>query len=353
MKALVKWEAAPGLRLDDVPRPVPKRGEVLIKVLRTGICGTDLHIYKWDEWAQATVATPRVLGHEFVGVVAANASDRPLEEGALVGGESHLVCASCASCMAGRHHLCGGTRVIGIHRDGAFAEYVTLPAENVWRYADGTDLDVAAIFDPFGNAVHAALHFDLSGEDVLITGAGPIGLMAAAVAAHAGARSVVVSDVNDHRVELARRLGLRAVRDLRTLAAEERAFTVGLEMSGHPAALREMVHAMVPGGRIAALGLMSAPIDVDWSQMVTKMLTVQGIFGRRIFDTWHAMSRLLSEGLEIAPLVTDRFAHDDYEAAFELVASGRCGKVVLDWGAAPGAPASAAVAEPRVAATYV
>lgn len=331
MLALVKPDAAPGLRLADVPAPRPRAGEVLIKVLRTGICGTDMHIYDWDGWARSTIAPPLVTGHEFVGRVVENASDRPLARGDVVGGESHVCCNACPSCRAGAFHLCDRTSVIGIHRDGAFAEFVALPAGNVRPWAGPANLDVAAILDPLGNAVHAARHFDLAGEDVAISGAGPIGLMAAAVARHAGARSVLVSDVSDYRLALADRLGVRAVR---TLSGGEEAtprFSVGLEMSGSGAALQELIDQLVPGGRLASLGLMSDRVELDWSAVVTKMLTVQGIFGRRVFETWEEMGRLLRDGLDIAPLVTHRFAFHDFEQAFAAVASRECGKVVLDW----------------------
>lgn len=331
MLALIKPGAAPGLRLEQVPVPTPRDGEVLIKVLRTGICGTDMHIYRWDGWARSTIAPPLVTGHEFVGTIVENASDRPLSPGAVVGGESHVSCSTCPSCRAGASHLCDRTSVIGIHRDGAFAEFVALPAANVWAWTGPVDLDVAAIFDPFGNAVHAALHFDLAGEDVAISGAGPIGLMAAVVARHAGARSVLVSDVSDYRLALAGRLGVRAVRTLADGGGPPARFSVGLEMSGSGVALQELIEQLVPGGRIASLGLMSDRVELDWSAVVTKMLTIQGIFGRRVFETWDEMSRLVREGLDIAPLVTHRFAFQDFEHAFAAVASRECGKVVLDW----------------------
>lgn len=332
MLALIKPDAAPGLRLEHVPVPTPRDGEVLIRVLRTGICGTDMHIYRWDGWARSTIAPPLVTGHEFVGTVVENASDRPLSPGDVVGGESHVCCNACPSCRAGAFHLCDRTSVIGIHRDGAFAEYVALPAGNVWPWAEPVDLDVAAIFDPFGNAVHAALHFDVAGEDVAIAGAGPIGLMAAAVARHAGARSVLVSDVSDYRLELAARLGVPAARTLSGGGgAQPPRFSVGLEMSGSGAGLQELIDQLVPGGRLAALGLTSDRVELDWSAVVTKMLTIQGIFGRRVFETWDEMSRLVREGLDIAPLVTHRFACQDFERAFAAVASRECGKVILDW----------------------
>lgn len=330
MHALVKRDAAPGFDLEDVPRPTPERGEVLIRVLRTGICGTDLHIYEWDAWARDTVVTPLVVGHEFVGEIVENASSAPFRPGDVVGGESHIVCNGCEACRTGRPHLCGGTRIIGVHRDGAFAEYLALPAANVWPHRDDVDLDVAAIFDPFGNAVHAALHFDLRDQDILIAGAGPIGLMAGAVARHRGARSVAVTDVSDYRLRLASAVGARAVHDL-AVDPGPTSFTLGLEMSGSQAALREMLGHMAPGGRVAALGLAGDQVLLDWSSVVTKMLTVQGIFGRRIFGTWNEMSRLLLEGLDLRPVITHRFDFRDYAEAFAVVASRECGKVLLEW----------------------
>ena len=296
MKALVKAEAEPGLRLEDVPVPGLGRDDVLIRVLRTGVCGTDLHIYDWDSWAQANVPVPLVIGHEFVGEVVATGSDvQELREGQLVSGEGHLVCGRCRNCMAGRRVQCAHTKGVGVNYPGAFAEYIVLPATNVWRHEPGTNLDVAAIFDPFGNAVHSALTFPILGEDVLITGAGPIGLMAAIVARHAGARYVVITDVSDYRLELARRIGV----SLAVNAAETRlsdvmpelgmreGFDVGLEMSGKPAALREMLASMTHGGKIAMLGLPTAEFGIDWAHLVTNMTTIKGIYGRQMFETWY------------------------------------------------------------------
>ena len=340
MKALVKAEAEPGLRLEDVPVPGLGRDDVLIRVLRTGVCGTDLHIYDWDSWAQANVPVPLVIGHEFVGEVVATGSDvQELHEGQLVSGEGHLVCGRCRNCMAGRRVQCAHTKGVGVNYPGAFAEYIVLPATNVWRHEPGTNLDVAAIFDPFGNAVHSALTFPILGEDVLITGAGPIGLMAAIVARHAGARYVVITDVSDYRLELARRIGV----SLAVNAAETRlsdvmpelgmreGFDVGLEMSGKPAALREMLASMTHGGKIAMLGLPTAEFGIDWAHLVTNMTTIKGIYGRQMFETWYEMSVLVHAGLDISPVITHRFDAADFEQAFATVRNAQCGKVVLTW----------------------
>jgi threonine 3-dehydrogenase len=340
LKALVKENAEPGLRLMDVPEPVIGHGDVLIKVLRTGICGTDLHIRAWDGWAQQAIAAPLVVGHEFVGEVVEIGRDvADIKIGDRVSGEGHLVCGKCRNCQAGRRHLCRATVGLGVGRDGAFAEFVALPAANVWVHRVPVDLDVAAIFDPFGNAVHTALSFPLVGEDVLITGAGPIGLMAAAVARHAGARNVVVTDVSQERLELARKVGASLALNVaetsiadgqRELGLRE-GFDVGLEMSGNPAAMRDMLANMTHGGKIAMLGLPAEDFAVDWSRIVTSMITIKGIYGREMFETWYSMSVLLEGGLDLAPVITGRYDHRDFEAAFDDAASGRGGKVILDW----------------------
>ncbi|TGA95892.1 L-threonine 3-dehydrogenase [Streptomyces sp. MZ04] len=340
MKALVKEKAEPGLRLMDVPEPVIGHGDVLIKVLRTGICGTDLHIRAWDGWAQQAIAAPLVVGHEFVGEVVQTGRDvADITIGDRVSGEGHLVCGKCRNCQAGRRHLCRATVGLGVGRDGAFAEYVALPAGNVWVHRVPVDLDVAAIFDPFGNAVHTALSFPLVGEDVLITGAGPIGLMAAAVARHAGARNVVITDVSEERLDLARKVGASLALNVakssiadgqRELGLRE-GFDVGLEMSGNPVAMRDMLANMTHGGKIAMLGLPSDEFAVDWSRIVTSMITIKGIYGREMFETWYSMSVLLEGGLDLAPVITGRYSHRDFEAAFDDAASGRGGKVILDW----------------------
>ncbi|CAL9313423.1 MULTISPECIES: L-threonine 3-dehydrogenase [unclassified Streptomyces] len=340
MKALVKQKAEPGLWLIDVPEPETGPGDVLIKVLRTGICGTDLHIRAWDGWAQQAVSTPLVLGHEFVGEVAAVGSDvRDIAVGDLVSGEGHLVCGKCRNCLAGRRHLCRATVGLGVGRDGAFAEYVALPASNVWVHRTRVDLDIAAIFDPFGNAVHTALSFPLVGEDVLITGAGPIGIMAAAVARHAGARNVVITDVSEPRLELARKVGATlavnvaetSIADAQRQLGLREGFDIGLEMSGRPEAMRDMVANMTHGGRIAMLGLPAEEFPVDWSKIVTSMLTVKGIYGREMFETWYAMTVLLEGGLDLSPVVTGRYAYKDFDAAFDEAATARSGKIILDW----------------------
>ncbi len=340
MKALVKSEAAPGLWLRDVPEPSIGINDLLIRVLRTGICGTDLHIYDWDAWAQRTVPVPLVIGHEFVGeVVAVGSNVNDFHPGDLVSGEGHLVCGRCRNCMAGRRHLCAHTRGIGVNRDGAFAEYIALPMTNVWHHTPGVDLDVAAIFDPFGNAVHTALSFPVLGEDVLITGAGPIGLMAAEVVRFAGARHVVITDVNEFRLDLAKRMGVTRALDVRktTLSDVQRelgmleGFDVGLEMSGNPAALRDMLANMSHGGRIALLGIPSAEFAIDWTTIVFNMLTIKGIYGREMYETWYKMSVMLQSGLDISPVITHRFGYEDYEEAFATARSGHAGKVVMRW----------------------
>ncbi|WP_171169103.1 L-threonine 3-dehydrogenase [Streptomyces sp. I05A-00742] len=340
MKALVKHKAEPGLWLMDVPEPETGPGDVLIRVLRTGICGTDLHIRSWDGWAQGAVRTPLVLGHEFVGEVAEVGADvRDIAVGDLVSGEGHLVCGKCRNCLAGRRHLCRSTVGLGVGRDGAFAEYVALPASNVWVHRTEVDLDIAAIFDPFGNAVHTALSFPLVGEDVLITGAGPIGIMAAAVARHAGARNVVITDVSEPRLDLARKVGATlacnvaesSIADAQRALGLREGFDIGLEMSGRPEALQDMIANMTHGGRIAMLGLPSQEFPVDWSKLVTSMITIKGIYGREMYETWYAMTVLLEAGLDLAPVVTGRYSHRDFDAAFYEAATARSGKIILDW----------------------
>lgn len=340
LKALIKGEAGCGLQLREVADPDPGPGEVVIRVLRTGICGTDLHIYDWDPWAQASIRPPLVIGHEFVGEVAAlGAGVEAFRVGELVGAEGHIVCGLCRNCMAGRRHLCAHSRGIGVQRDGAFAEYISLPAGNLWSHPHPTDLDVAAIFDPLGNAVHAATQFSAVAEDVLVTGAGPIGIMAALVTRHLGARHVVITDVGEYRLELARRAGVtRAVDITSTELAEvqrelgmKEGFDIGLEMSGSGAALREMVDSMAHGGRIALLGLPDQEIALDWTKVIFKMLSLRGVYGRRIFETWYQMSVMVQSGLDLKPVITHRFPASDFELAFETARGGRCGKIVLDW----------------------
>jgi threonine 3-dehydrogenase len=316
------------------------RDDVLIRVLKTGVCGTDLHIFEWDGWAQANVPVPLVIGHEFAGEVVDTGSDvHELRHGDLVSGEGHLVCGRCRNCMAGRRVQCAYTKGVGVNHPGAFAEYVALPAANVWRHPDGIDLDVAAIFDPFGNAVHTALTFPVLGEDVLITGAGPIGLMAAIVARHAGARYIVMSDVSEYRLDLARKIGVtqavnvagaRLAGVMAGLGMRE-GFDVGFEMSGKAPALREMLASMTHGGKIAMLGLPAEDFGIDWAHLVTNMITVKGIYGRQMFETWYEMSVLIQSGLDITPVITHRFDAAGFEEAFATVRGARCGKVVLGW----------------------
>jgi threonine 3-dehydrogenase len=340
MKALVKREAKEGLWLENVP--VPKFGinDVLIRVDRTGICGTDLHIYNWDSWAQKTIPVPMVVGHEFVGeIVAVGSNVNDFFPGETVSGEGHVVCGRCRNCLAGRRHLCKSTSGVGVNRPGAFAEYLALPQTNVWHQEPGIDLDVASIFDPLGNAVHTALSFDLLGEDVLITGAGPIGIMAVAVAKHAGARYVVITDMNSYRLDLAKKLGATVAVDVRSESLEavmndlgmKEGFDVGLEMSGSPAALRQMLGAMCHGGKVAMLGIPSEPIAIDWQQVVFNMLTIKGIYGREMYETWYKMTVMIQSGLEIAPVITHRFHFTDYEKGFAAMQSGESGKVILSW----------------------
>jgi threonine 3-dehydrogenase len=340
MKALVKRNAERGLWLEEVPEPEMGINDVLIRVDRTGICGTDLHIYNWDAWAQKTIPVPMVVGHEFVGeVVAVGANVADFFPGDVVSGEGHVVCGRCRNCLAGRRHLCADTKGIGVNRPGAFAEYMVLPMTNVWHLHPSVPRDIAAIFDPFGNAVHTALSFPVLGEDVLITGAGPIGLMAVAVVKHAGCRYVVVTDVNPHRLELARRMGATRAVDVRTERLKDvqkelgmvEGFDVGLEMSGNPAAFRDMLANMCHGGRIAMLGIPSAEMAIDWQTVVFNMLTIKGIYGREMYETWYKMSVMLESGLDIAPIITHRFPYTDFLEGFRVMQQGQTGKVVLDW----------------------
>jgi threonine 3-dehydrogenase len=340
MRALVKQEAGPGLVMTEVPEPEIGINDVLIRVDRTGICGTDLHIEEWNEWAQQTVPVPLVIGHEFVGEIVeigSNVKDYGPED--LVSGEGHVVCGRCRNCMAGRRHLCADARGIGVNRPGAFAELLALPVTNVWHHDASIDRDVAAIFDPFGNAVHSALQFPVLGEDVLITGAGPIGLMAAAVVRHAGARYVVITDVNPYRLELARRMGVTVALDVRngSLAETQEAlgmkegFDVGLEMSGNPAALRDMVENLSHGASIAMLGLPEEPFAIDWNTVIFDQLTIRGVYGREMYETWYMMTVMLQSGLDIAPVITHRFPADRFEEAFATIRTGETGKVLLHW----------------------
>jgi threonine 3-dehydrogenase len=340
VRALVKAKAEPGLWLEDVSVPEIGINDALIRVRKTGICGTDLHISDWDEWAQSTIPVPMVVGHEFVGEVVevgANVSD--FQPGDLVSGEGHVVCGRCRNCMAGRRHLCAHSIGLGVQRPGAFAEYVVLPMTNLWHHWIDVDEDVASIFDPFGNAVHTALTFPVLGEDVLITGAGPIGCMATAVVRHAGARHIAVTDLNPYRLELARKMGATLAvdpreRDLKDVQAElgmTEGFDIGLEMSGSPDALHAMVPSMAHGGRIALLGLPPDRVEVDLSTVIFNMLTLKGIYGREMYESWYQMTVLLQSGLDILPVITHRFSHRDFEEAFAVAHSGQSGKVILDW----------------------
>ena len=340
MKALVKSQSERGLWLEDVPQPEFGINDVLIRVLMTGICGTDLHIYEWDDWARATIPVPLVIGHEFVGeIVAVGSNVSDFHPGEIVSGEGHVVCGRCRNCLAGRRHLCAHTQGVGVSRPGAFAEYISLPMTNIWRHNHHVSLEIAAIFDPFGNAVHTALSFPVLGEDVLVTGAGPIGLMAAAVARHAGARYVVVTDVNKERLALATKMGATLAVDptqknlqqvQRELGMQE-GFDVGLEMSGNANAFRDMLANMSHGGRIAMLGIPSQDMKMDWNQVIFNMLTIKGIYGREMYETWYKMSVMLESGLDISPVITHRYGWREYEEGFATMRSGNCGKVILDW----------------------
>jgi len=341
MKALVKRKAERGLWLEDAPVPVITINEVLIEVLRTGICGTDLHIYDWDAWAQKTIPVPMVVGHEFVGrIVECGSNAIGFHVGDIVSGEGHVVCGRCRNCLAGRRHLCKDTSGVGVNRPGAFAEYLALPLTNIWHHDGMISRDVQSIFDPLGNAVHTALQFPVLGEDVLITGAGPIGVMAAAVVSHAGARHVVVTDVNPYRLELARKMGATLAvnvkeRDLASVQKElgmREGFDVGLEMSGNPQAFRDMLANMCHGGKIAMLGIPSGgEMDINWNTVIFNMLTIRGIYGREMYETWYKMSVLVQSGLDISPVITHRFPYTDFEAGFEAMHSGKSGKVILTW----------------------
>ncbi len=340
MRALVKKKSERGLWLEEVPVPTIGINDVLIKVLRTGICGTDLHIYNWDAWAQKTIPVPMVVGHEFVGqIVAAGTNVKDFHEGDIVSGEGHVVCGRCRNCLAGRRHLCKDTKGVGVNRPGAFAEFLSLPMSNVWVHAPNIPRDVQAIFDPFGNAVHTALSFDVLGEDVLITGAGPIGCMAAAVVRHAGARHVVVTDVNPYRLELARKLGATLAVDVRQLPLSEvqtqlgmkEGFDVGLEMSGNGSAFRDMLANMCHGGKVAMLGIPEKELAIDWNTVIFNMLTLKGIYGREMYETWYKMTVMLQSGLDIRSIVTHRFPHHQFQDGFDAMLSGQCGKVILQW----------------------
>ena len=340
MKALVKSRADRGLWLEDVKEPEIGINDVKIRVLLTGICGTDLHIYDWDEWARSTIGVPLIVGHEFVGEiveVGSNVSD--FYPGDLVSGEGHVVCGRCRNCLAGRRHLCARTQGVGVNRPGAFAEYIVLPMSNIWRHDPKINREIAAIFDPFGNAVHTALSFPVLGEDVLITGAGPIGVMAAAVARHSGARHIVITDLNPYRLFLAEKVGVTLAVDPRKTTLQEaqkqlrmhEGFDVGMEMSGSPAAFREMLANMSHGAKIAMLGIPTSEMAIDWRRVIFHMLTIKGIYGREMYETWYKMTVMLESGLDISPVITHRFHYSEFEQGFEVMRSGNSGKVILHW----------------------
>jgi threonine 3-dehydrogenase len=340
LKALVKSHSEPGLWLTDVPEPTLGINDVLIRVLKTGICGTDLHIYEWDDWARATIPVPMTIGHEFVGsIVAVGSNVSDFHPGEIVSGEGHVVCGRCRNCLAGRRHLCAHTQGVGVNRPGCFAELIALPMSNIWRHQEDMDLEIAAIFDPFGNAVHTALAFDVLGEDVLVTGAGPIGVMATAVARHAGARFVVVTDLNPYRLDLARKMGATLAINPAEVSLPEvqrklgmtEGFDVGMEMSGNASAFQGMIQNMSHGGKIAMLGIPAGEMAVNWRQIIFNMLTIRGIYGREMYETWYKMTVMLQSGLNIGPVITHRFSYRDFEKGFEVMRSGQSGKVILDW----------------------
>lgn len=340
MKALVKKEAAPGIWLEEIPEPTIGPNDILIEIVKTAICGTDMHIYNWDAWAQKAIKVPMAVGHEYCGRILAMGSEvRGLAIGDRVSGEGHITCGHCRNCRAGRRHLCRNTVGVGVDRQGAFAEYLALPAVNAFRLPEAISDDIAAILDPFGNAAHTALAFNMVGEDVLITGAGPIGIMAVAIARFVGARHVVITDVNDYRLDIARRMGAtRAVNVVResldatmhALGMQE-GFDVGLEMSGNQAAFRELLRTMHHGGSVAILGIPPSETAIDWNQVIFKGLTLKGIYGREMFETWYKMASLLQSGLKLEPIVTHHFPLQDFRRGFETMGSGQSGKVILDW----------------------
>jgi len=340
MKALVKRKSEPGLWLEDVPEPKIGINDVLIRIDRTGICGTDVHIYKWDEWAKKTIPVPMVVGHEFVGeIVEVGSNVKDFFPGQVVSGEGHVVCGHCRNCLAGRRHLCANTMGVGVNRPGAFAEYLALPMTNVWVHTNGVNRDVASIFDPFGNAAHTALSFPVLGEDVLITGAGPIGIMAAAIVRHAGARYVVITDVNEYRLDLARKMGVtlavnpksKSLKDVQKELGMHEGFDVGLEMSGNPSAFHDMLANMSHGAKIAMLGIPEKEMAIDWNTVIFSMLTIKGIYGREMYETWYKMTVMLQSGLNIDPIITHRFHYIEFQKGFDVMLSGQSGKVILNW----------------------
>jgi len=340
MKALVKAKAEPGIWMDDVPEPEIGPSDVLIKIKKTAICGTDVHIYNWDAWSQATIPVPMTVGHEYVGeIVEVGAEVDDFKPGDRVSGEGHIVCGHCRNCRAGREHLCRDTKGVGVNRPGAFAEYLAIPAHNAYKLPEELPDEIGSILDPLGNAAHTALSFDLIGEDVLITGAGPIGIMAGAIAKKVGARHIVITDLNPYRLELAGKLGIPHCINVVEQSLDQvmqdldmkEGFDVGLEMSGSPKALNDMLAAMIHGGKVALLGIPPGKAELDLTGVVFKGLTLKGIYGREMFETWYKMVALIQEGLDISPLITHRFAVDDFQQGFEVMCSGNSGKVVLDW----------------------
>jgi threonine 3-dehydrogenase len=340
MQALVKKERAPGLWLEEIPLPTVGEFDVLTRILRSSICGTDVHIYDWDPWAQRTIPIPMQIGHEFVGVIETVGSHViDFHPGMIVTGEGHIVCGRCRNCLAGRRHLCRKTNGVGVNRPGAFAEYLSIPQTNVWLADPKIPLEVLSCFDPLGNAVHTALSFDLLGEDVLITGAGPIGIMAAAIARHAGARFVVITDVNPYRLDLAAKMGVTMAVDIGKVSLQQvmdnlgmkEGFDVGLEMSGHSNALNGMLAAMCHGGKVAVLGIQSKPATVDWDLVIFNGLTIKGIYGREMYETWYKMTTMIQSGLDITPVITHQFPCRQFEEAFRLMKTGHSGKIILHW----------------------
>jgi len=340
MKALVKKLPKKGLWLEDVDEPICGLNEVKIKIKKTSICGTDLHIYNWDEWSQETIPVPMTIGHEFVGTISELGTNvKGYKIGDLVSGEGHIVCGHCRNCLAGRRHLCINTEGVGVNRSGAFAEYLVIPASNVWLCDSTINMDLLSSFDPFGNAAHTALSFDMVGEDVLITGAGPIGIMATAIARHVGARHIVVSDVNPYRLDLAKKMGASTVVDVRDHSIEDamkelhmkEGFDVGLEMSGNEKAFNSMLNNMEHGGKIAMLGIQSKNTKIDWNKVIFNGLTIKGIYGREMYETWYKMTSMIQSGLDITPIITHKYHYTEFEKGFEVMASGHCGKVVLSW----------------------
>ncbi len=340
MKALVKKYRQPGLWMEDMPVPDYGINDVLIKVHKTSICGTDVHIWNWDAWAQKTIPVPMIVGHEFVGTVEAMGSNvHDLELGQVVVGEGHIVCGRCRNCLAGRRHLCNGTKGVGVNRPGAFAEYISIPFANIWHADPNIPLETLSIFDPFGNATHTALAYHVLGEDVLITGAGPIGIMATAIARHAGARHIVTTDVNPYRLDLARKMGATVALNIKEKSIAQvqqelgmrEGFDVGLEMSGNGQAFQDMLQNMSHGGKIALLGIPTQDLAIDWNTVIFNMLTIKGIYGREMYETWYMMQSMLQSGLDISPVITHRFHYTEFETAFDIMRSGNSGKVILNW----------------------